>query len=158
MTTTSAQFYNDRRSQSFNGNAHQRFDERIGAEDLRRLRRLSFVAALMDTAVSIPLTRLRIGADSVLGLVPGIGDAAGAMVSLYIVNEARRLGLPKEKLARMLTNVGVDFVGGAVPLLGDIFDVYFKSNNRNVDFILDHFNVSRDDLKRFSPRQRGKQR
>ncbi|WP_026283206.1 DUF4112 domain-containing protein [Rhizobium sp. 2MFCol3.1] len=120
----------------------------LGADHLRRLRRLSSIASLMDTAVGIPFTRLRIGADSVLGLVPLAGDAAGTLVSLYLVNEARRLGLPREKLARMLGNVGVDLIGGAVPVLGDLFDMYFKSNRRNVDLVLDHFSVSRDDLKR----------
>jgi hypothetical protein len=71
-----------------------------------------------------------------------------------LVNEARRLGLPKDKLARMLTNVGIDFVGGAVPLLGDLFDAYFKSNKRNVALVLDHFGVSRDDLRRSARRKR----
>lgn len=134
-----------------------RIEKDVGADNIRRLRRLSSIAALMDTAVGIPLTRFRVGADSVLGLVPGIGDAAGTLIGLYLVNEARRLGLPKDKLARMLTNVGIDFVGGAVPLLGDFFDAYFKSNKRNVDLVLDHFGVSRDDLGRSArqKRQRG---
>lgn len=122
--------------------------ERLSVDHLHRLRRLSSIARLMDTAVAIPFTRIRIGADSILGLLPGLGDAAGTLVSLYLVNEARRLGVPKSKLMQMLANVGVDFVGGAVPLLGDIFDVYFKSNKRNVDVALDHFGLTRDDLRR----------
>jgi hypothetical protein len=122
--------------------------ERLSIDHLLRLRRLSSIARLMDTAVAIPFTRVRIGADSVLGLLPGLGDAAGTLVSLYLVNEARRLGVPKAKLGQMLANVGVDFVGGAVPLLGDIFDVYFKCNKRNVDVVLDHFGLTRDDLHR----------
>lgn len=63
-----------------------------GAERIRRLRRLAGIARLMDTAVGIPGTRFRFGADSVLGLVPVLGDGAGALVGLYIVNEARRMG------------------------------------------------------------------
>lgn len=138
----------DSRSKPYRSRFEQtRSEKRIGADDLRRLRRLSAVAGLMDTAVAIPFTRFRIGADSVLGLVPGIGDAAGALVSIYLINEARLLGIPNEKLARMLGNVGVDVVVGAVPLLGDVFDVYFKSNKRNVDLALDHFGLSRDDVR-----------
>ncbi|MBM7048476.1 MULTISPECIES: DUF4112 domain-containing protein [Rhizobium] len=112
----------------------------------RRLRRMVAVATLMDTAVTIPFTRIRFGADSVLGLAPGLGDAAGAAISLVLVNEARRLGLPKEKLLGMLLNVGIDTFGGGVPILGDLFDVYFKANKRNVDIVLDHFGMTRDDL------------
>ncbi|MBB3945130.1 hypothetical protein GGQ73_001063 [Rhizobium skierniewicense] len=123
-------------------NAHEFVDTAVR---LRRLRRLSGVARLMDTAIGIPGTRLRFGADSILGLVPLVGDGAGALVGLYIVNEARRLGIPPEKLARMVGNVALDSMVGSVPLLGDIFDLYFKSHRRNVDMIFDHFGVDRDD-------------
>ena len=114
---------------------------------LLKIRRLSSIARLMDTAVGIPGTRFRFGADSVLGLVPVLGDGAGALVGLYIVNEARRLGLPPEKLARMMGNLAMDSVVGSVPVLGDLFDVYFKSHRRNVQIILDHFGVQPDDLR-----------
>ncbi|WP_320199783.1 DUF4112 domain-containing protein [Agrobacterium sp. rho-13.3] len=119
-----------------------------GAERLRRLRRLSGIARLMDTAIGIPGTRIRFGADSIMGLLPVIGDGAGAMVGLYIVNEARRLGVPKEKLTRMVGNIAMDAVVGSVPLVGDLFDVYFKSHRRNVDMIIDHFGIHRDELRR----------
>lgn len=118
------------------------------AQRLRRLKRLSGIARLMDTAIGIPGTRIRFGADSIMGLVPLIGDGAGALVGLYIVNEARRLGLPREKLIRMVGNVAVDSVIGSFPLVGDVFDVYFKSHRRNVHMILDHFGIDRDELKR----------
>ena len=123
-----------------------------GASDveqrLQKMRRLSSISRLMDTAVGIPGTRLRFGADSVLGLVPILGDGAGALVGLYIVNEARRLGLPREKIAKMIGNVAMDSVVGSVPLFGDLFDVYFKSHRRNVQIILDHFGVQPEDLRR----------
>jgi hypothetical protein len=119
-----------------------------GAERLRRLRRLSGIARLMDTAIGIPGTRIRFGADSIMGLLPVIGDGAGAMIGLYIVNEARRLGVPKEKLTRMVGNIAMDAVVGSVPLVGDLFDVYFKSHRRNVDMIIDHFGIHRDELRR----------
>lgn len=124
-------------------------DEFIDAtERLRRLRRLSGIARLMDTAIGIPGTRLRFGADSVLGLVPLVGDGAGALVGLYIVNEARRMGVPREKLARMVGNIGLDAVVGSVPLFGDLFDVYFKSHRRNVNMIIDHFGIRDEELGR----------
>jgi hypothetical protein len=109
------------------------------AERMRRLRRLQSVATLMDTAIAIPGTNIRFGVDSLLGLAPGVGDFAGALVGLVIINEARRLGVPAEKMGRMIANIGLDTLVGAVPLLGDVFDMYFKSHRRNVQLILDHF-------------------
>ena len=102
----------------------------------------------MDTALRVPGTRISLGADSVLGLVPGIGDFAAATVSLFIVNEARRLGVPNDKLVKMLVNIGFDTVAGSVPVLGDVFDVYFKSNRRNLQLVMDHFGVDHADLDR----------
>ena len=118
---------------------------------LVRLRRMRGLARLMDTALRIPGTRFSFGADSVIGLVPGVGDFAGAAISLYIVNEARRLGVPKEKLFKMLVNIGFDAAAGSVPLVGDLFDVYFKSNRRNLDLVLDHFGLDHSDLDRSRP-------
>jgi len=120
----------------------------IHIEQLTRLRRIRGLARLMDTALGIPGTRIRLGADSVLGLIPGVGDFAAAAVSLIIVNEARRLGVPNDKLAKMLVNVGFDTVAGSVPLLGDVFDVYFKSNRRNLQLVLDHFGLDHADIDR----------
>ncbi|MDX0414087.1 DUF4112 domain-containing protein [Sinorhizobium medicae] len=111
----------------------------IPIEQLTRLRWIRGLARLMDTALGIPGTRMSLGADSVLGLIPGVGDFAAAAVSLIIVNEARRLGVPNDKLAKMLVNVGFDTLAGSVPVLGDVFDVYFKSNRRNLQLVLDHF-------------------
>lgn len=124
-------------------------DETIAdhAERLRRLRRLAGIARLMDTAIGIPGTRIRFGADSVFGLIPLVGDAGGALVGLYIVNEARKLGLPPAKLTRMLGNVAADSVLGSVPLAGDVFDLFFKSHRRNVKMILEHFDVHPDELR-----------
>lgn len=120
----------------------------IPIEHLARLRRIRGLARLIDTALRIPGTRVSFGADSVLGLVPGIGDFAAAAVSLVIVNEARRLGVPNDKLMRMLVNIGFDTVAGSVPVLGDVFDVYFKSNRRNLQLVLDHFGLDHADLDR----------
>jgi len=115
-------------------------------EQLRRLRRLAKLARIMDTAVGIPGTRFRFGADALLGLIPVFGDATGAIIGLAIVNEGRRLGLPKRKIARMLYNVGLDATLGSVPLVGDAFDIYFKAHKRNIRVIMDHFALSEADL------------
>ncbi|MCJ8520066.1 hypothetical protein ABID21_003064 [Pseudorhizobium tarimense] len=119
-----------------------------GAEDvsdqvelLRRLRRLNSAARLMDTAVRIPGTGIRLGADSLMGLLPVVGDFGGAAVGLAMIYEARRLGVPSHKLGKMLGNLAVDAAVGSVPILGDVFDVYFKSHRRNIGLILDHFGV-----------------
>jgi len=113
--------------------------------DLNRLRRLRLLARMMDTAIRVPGTNIRLGADSILGLLPVAGDAGGALIGLYIVNEARRLGVPSYKLARMISNVALDGLVGSVPLVGDVFDVYFKSHRRNVKIILDHFGMPETD-------------
>ncbi|WP_416355283.1 DUF4112 domain-containing protein [Aureimonas phyllosphaerae] len=127
----------------------------VWAEDReRRIARLNALARLMDTAIRVPGTDIRFGADALLGLVPGIGDAGGALIGLFIVNEARRLGLPKRKLARMVGNLGVDAMFGAVPLAGDVFDVYFKAHKRNIGIILDHFDMTRADIRDVTPERR----
>lgn len=90
------------------------------------------LARVLDSAVGIPGTRLRVGLDSLVGLIPGAGDVVGAAMSGYIVLAAVRLGAPKAVIYRMMGNVLVDTVIGAIPLLGDLFDVAFKANMRNV--------------------------
>ena len=104
-----------------------------------RLPRLKRLADLMDAAFRIPGTQRKIGLDSLIGLIPGVGDLATTTVSLYIIREAWLLGLPKRKLAKMTWNVAVDAVVGAVPLFGDLFDFAFKSNSKNVALIAKHF-------------------
>src|SRR5829696_4517928 len=84
-----------------------------------RIARLDRLATLLDTAFFIPGTNIRFGIDAMIGLVPGIGDVITTAMSLYIVHEARQLGAPRHLIARMLANVALDGVVGAVPLLGD---------------------------------------
>ncbi|WP_137134419.1 DUF4112 domain-containing protein [Rhizobium sp. FKY42] len=122
----------------------------LDAEKLRRIGRLVRLARVMDTAIRIPGVGIRFGADSILGLLPIVGDASGALIGVFIINEARRLGLPNEKLLKMAGNIGADAVLGSVPVLGDVFDLYFKSHRRNVQMILDHFGVSREQALRAS--------
>lgn len=120
----------------------------LDADAMRRLARLAKLARFMDTALRVPGTRIRFGADSILGLVPVVGDAGGALVGLLILNEAGRLGLPGHKQMQMLANLGTDALFGSVPLVGDLFDLYFKSHRRNLQIILDHFELTSDDVPR----------
>jgi uncharacterized membrane protein YbhN (UPF0104 family) len=107
------------------------------ADQERSLERLRRLAVLLDTAVHLP-GGIRVGADAIIGLAPGIGDAITTAMAAYIVYEAHRLGLPKHKLLRMAANVAIDGLVGAVPVFGDIFDVAFKANIRNLRIIEDH--------------------
>ena len=86
----------------------------------------------MDTAFILPGTNVRFGFDALIGLLPGIGDAITTAISLYIVHEARQLGAPLHVIMRMLANVALDGFFGAVPVVGDAFDVMWRANRRNV--------------------------
>ncbi len=96
------------------------------------------LARLMDTAVRVPVFGFRIGLDGLLGLIPGVGDAATLLPAGYIIYKAHKMGVPRPVLAQMIVNTGADAALGSVPLLGDIFDVAFKSNRRNVDLLRRH--------------------
>jgi hypothetical protein len=102
------------------------------------LARITLLAKLMDNAFVIPGLNRRVGLDSVIGLVPGVGDAISAALASYIIWEARQLGLPRWKIARMIGNVAVDTALGAIPLAGDVFDIFFKANERNMRIIHEH--------------------
>jgi len=103
-----------------------------------RIVRIDAFATLLDTAFLIPGTNIRFGLDALIGLVPGVGDAITTLMSLYIVREARALGAPRLLIARMLANVAIDGVVGAVPVLGDIFDVTWRANRRNIALLQEH--------------------
>ena len=103
-----------------------------------RIARLDGLATLLDTAFVIPGTNIRFGIDAMIGLVPGIGDVITTAMSLYIVHEARQLGAPRHLIARMLANVALDGLVGAVPLLGDAFDVMWRANRRNMTLLRNH--------------------
>ncbi len=96
--------------------------------------RINRLSRLMDTAIPLP-GGYRIGWDGIIGLVPGIGDIAGMLVSLYIVAGAKRSGASGATLIRMLLNVGIEALIGAVPIIGDLFDLAFKANIRNMKIL-----------------------
>jgi Domain of unknown function (DUF4112) len=103
-----------------------------------RLVRLQRLAWLIDGAFRLPGTRFRFGLNGLAGLVPVGGDAVLGAISIYIIYEAARLGLPKHKLARMLANVAIEVAGGSVPVLGNLFDMALKANLRNLAIIEGH--------------------
>jgi hypothetical protein len=117
-----------------------RFQSSTHAE---RLARLEMLASLMDTALVIPGTNIRFGIDALVGLVPGIGDALTTAVALYIVHQARQLGAPAHLVARMIGNVAVDSFVGAIPVVGDAFDVLWRANRRNVALLRAHLERGR---------------
>jgi hypothetical protein len=104
----------------------------------REFGELERLAALMDSAVRIPVIGWRIGLDGVVGLIPGIGDAASMIPAGYILYKARKFDLPHGLFARMLMNVAADAAVGVIPLIGDLFDFAFKANRRNVALLRRH--------------------
>lgn len=107
-----------------------------------RLRQVRFLARIMDEQFIIPGTNIRFGWDSILGLFPGVGDAITSAISLLIVHHAQQTGASRIVLARMLANIGVDFLVGAVPLVGDAFDFAWKANRKNAQLLEQHLRAS----------------
>jgi hypothetical protein len=107
------------------------------AETIKTMRRLKFIARMMDNAWAVPFTNFRLGLDPLIGLLPVGGDLAGLAVSLYIVQQAYQLGAPREVLLRMLANVAIDSGLGMVPVAGDAFDALFKANLMNYRLLAD---------------------
>lgn len=95
-------------------------------------------ARLLDEAFTIPGTSIRVGLDGVIGLIPGVGDLVTVAFGYLMLQEARRLGLPKHKRAAMLGNYLLDMVGGFVPVVGDLWDFAFKANRRNLRILQKH--------------------
>lgn len=95
-------------------------------------------ARLMDEQFHIPGTSMRFGLDGILGIVPGLGDAATLLVGYWMLQESERLGVPRHQQAVMVANYVLDFVGGLVPVIGDVFDIAFKANKRNLELLQKH--------------------
>ena len=102
---------------------------------LRRLRRISH---LLDNAIPIPGTKHRIGLDPILGLIPGGGDLVGSIFAGYVVFKSAQMGVPQETLIKMATNIVFDTVAGTVPVAGDLLDVAWKANVKNIELLDAH--------------------
>jgi len=100
--------------------------------DRHELERIERLAELLDTQFTLPGTSIRFGMDSIIGLIPGVGDAAGLLASVYILSRLERLGLSRAVRIQMIANIAIDTLVGAVPIFGDVFDVAFRANRRNV--------------------------
>jgi hypothetical protein len=101
------------------------------------------IATLLDDGFRIPGTRIRFGWEPVIGLIPGVGDSAMAILGLIPIVSAWRLGASRWLLARMLVNLGFDATIGAIPVIGDIFDLFFRSNRRNARLLEAHLAAKR---------------
>lgn len=123
-----------------------------GADDLRRIsaqlplgtdplavrQRIEAMERMLEGLIAVPGLGRKVGLDALLGLVPVAGDAIAALLGLYLVWEARNLGMPRWQLWRMAGNVGFDALVGAVPVAGDLFDFLYRSNTRNLKIVLKH--------------------
>jgi hypothetical protein len=99
---------------------------------------IRFVSQLMDTMFVIPGTNIRFGLDPIIGLLPGIGDSADAIISAFLISRAARYNVPKIVLSRMAGNVLINTFGGALPIVGDAFSVWWKSNTMNYELLRKH--------------------
>jgi len=115
----------------------------IASDQGSSTRRVRVLAKLLDNSIGIPGTGWKIGFDPIVGLIPGIGDLIGAVLSGYIILEAARAEVPTYMLLRMLVNVGVDTLLGSIPAVGDVFDAAWKSKTKNVALLERHLSGDR---------------
>lgn len=101
-------------------------------------RRIGRVTHALDELVAVPGTPIRVGLDPIIGLIPVVGDAVAGIVGAWVIGEAARFGVPRLVLGRMVVNLVVDLAIGAIPLLGDLYDVAFRSNSRNLELFRRH--------------------
>ena len=129
--------------------AYRNDENRFAGESLDRPARsveveqsLERLGWLMDDLFRIPVLGWRVGLDALVGLIPGVGDTATTLASLYILTSAVRYRVPKITLLRMGLNLGIDYAVGALPLVGDFFDAWYKSNQKNIDLLRKRATVS----------------
>ncbi len=110
--------------------------------------RIEQFAHWLDSQFAIPGTNIRFGLDAILGLFPAIGDFLPAIASLYILFSASKYGVPRSTLVRMAANIAFDYVAGAVPVAGDVFDVFWKANDRNAALLAKHVNAAPEEQRK----------
>ncbi len=107
----------------------------VGPARSDAVRRMELMAKVLDNAFLIPGTNQRVGIDAVIGLIPGVGDVVTTLLSSYVIWEARNLGVSRVAIWRMLTNLAIHAAVGAIPILGDVFDAFFRVNQRNMRIV-----------------------
>lgn len=122
----------------FHHNAYGYVSER----NIEARRRLEVMARLLDSAVRIPGTDIRVGLDAALNIIPGIGTLSAKAMAAYLVWEARRLGVPAGTILRMAGNVGVDLVISVIPVVGWFGDIFYRANIRNIELLREHLDRS----------------
>ena len=100
-----------------------------------RMGRLKLLSQRLDDSITIPGTKYKIGVDPIIGLIPGGGDVFGAILSIYIMYSGIRMGVPRATVNKMFKNILLEFIIGCIPIVGDLFDIVWKSNQRNVKLI-----------------------
>jgi hypothetical protein len=121
------------------------FDNRLAAKQARPIEieeSLDKLGWVLDDLIRIPGLNWRIGLDALVGLIPGIGDTATTVASLYVLGSAVRYRVPKITLLRMGINLGIDYALGSLPVVGDVFDAWFKSNQKNIALLRQRATVS----------------
>src|SRR5918992_216806 len=120
---------------------------KVSRRDIKIDESLERLGWLMDDLIRIPGLNWRIGLDALVGLIPGFGDTATSLVSFYILASAVRYGVPKVTLLRMGMNLGIDYVVGSLPVVGDLFDAWWKSNQRNIELMQKRATVSAEEAR-----------
>lgn len=110
----------------------------LGTDALSVRRRIEALERLLEGLIELPLVGRKVGLDAIVGLLPGAGDVITGTIGLYLVWEARNLGMPRWQLWRMAGNAGFDALLGVVPVAGDLFDVLYRSNSKNLKIIRKH--------------------
>ena len=127
-----------------------RLERRGGVETARPIEieeSLDRLSWLLDDLFRIPVLGWRIGLDALVGLIPGVGDTATTVASLYVLGSAVRYRVPKITLLRMGLNLGIDYALGSLPLVGDFFDAWWKSNQKNVELLRQRATVSANEAR-----------
>lgn len=115
----------------------------LPARQISKLGKLRRVSKLLDNAITIPGTKISFGLDPILGLLPGGGDTVTGGVAAYIVVEAARMGVPRDILWKMVGNILIDSFAGTIPVVGDLFDVGWKANVKNIELLEKHLDVAK---------------
>ena len=115
----------------------------LPTKQISKLNQLRRVSKLLDNAISIPGTKISFGLDPIIGLLPGGGDTLTGGIAAYIVVEAAKMGIPREILWKMVGNIAIDFFAGTVFVVGDLFDLGWKANVKNIELLEKHLNIAK---------------